>query len=51
MKPAAIVCGTAMLICYAILGTIYQVNWFIVPVGFFGVVTLVMGLGEEKVKQ
>lgn len=50
MKPTAIVCGTAMLICYAILGTVYDVNWFIVPVGVFGLVTLVMGLGDGKAK-
>ncbi len=48
MKPTAIVCGTAMLICYAILGTVYEVTWFALPLVLFGVVTLMTGLGEGK---
>lgn len=51
MKPTAIICGTAMLICYAILGTVYDVNWFIVPIGLMGAVTLVTGLGDGKGKR
>lgn len=50
MKPPAIVCGTAMLICYAILGTVYQVSWYLAPLIVFGILTLGMGLGDGKVK-
>ncbi len=50
MKPTAIVCGAAMLICYAILGTVYQVSWYLAPLIVLGVVTLVIGLGDGKGK-
>ncbi len=50
MKPTAIVCGTAMLICYAILGTMYQISWFLAPIGLMGVSTLLVGLAKGKGK-
>lgn len=48
MRPTAIVCGTAMLITYAILGTVYEVTWYLAPMGLMGVVTLLVGLGDGK---
>ena len=50
MKPTAIVCGTTMLICYAILGTVYEVTWYLAPLIVFGSLTLGMGLGDGKAK-
>lgn len=48
MRPTAIVCGSAMLITYAILGTVYEVSWFLAPLALAGVVTLLVGLGDGK---
>lgn len=48
MKPIAIICGTAMLICYAILGTLYEVTWYLAPMGLMGFVALLVGLGDGK---
>ncbi len=50
MKPTAIVCGTAMLICYAILGTVYQASLYVAPLVVFGILTLVLGIGDGKGK-
>lgn len=48
MKPTAIVCGTAMLICYAILGTVYQVSWFLAPLGVLGIVLVLIGISDPR---
>ncbi len=48
MKPTAIICGTAMLICYAVLGVMDQPTWFLLPLVLSGIVTLLIGLGDGK---
>lgn len=48
MKPIAIICGTAMLICYAVLGTVWDVSWYLLPLVLSGIVTLLIGLGDGK---
>ena len=49
MRPTAIVCGTAMLICYSVLGTIYDMSFiFLLPLGLAGFVTLAAGFGAER---
>ncbi len=48
MKPTAIVCGTVMLITYAVLGTVYDVSWFIAPLVVMGIGTLMVGLADGK---
>lgn len=48
MRPTAIICGTVMLICYAVLGTVWDVSWFLSPLALAGICTLLVGLGDGK---
>ena len=48
MKPTAMLCGTAMLICYAVLGTIWAPSWYLVPVLVFGGITLMAGFSVDR---
>lgn len=51
MRPTAIVCGTAMLICYAVFGTVWDPSWYALPLLLMGVVVAAAGFGEGRVQE